>query len=124
MRRSAKLDLLDDEETKTWSAYRKPAYAMDRVAEPAPSLALTTSSPPNWTPMIQVSFKPREAGSFLHTIDQSIKLVCWNLNLRASLAEEWNDCFARVTTNDWDRRCGWISRASDFLHKGFGSNHV
>lgn len=29
---------------------RKPARAMERVAEPAPSLALTTSSPPNWTP--------------------------------------------------------------------------
>lgn len=28
----------------------KPARAMDRVADPAPSLALTTSSPPNWTP--------------------------------------------------------------------------
>src|ERR1700733_2371537 len=109
---------------KTWSAYRKPAYAMDRVAEPAPSLALTTSSPPNWTPMIKVSFKPRNAGSFSHTIDQSIKLVFWNLNLRVSLAEERNNGFARVTTNDWDRRCGWIPRASDFLHKGFGSNHV
>jgi hypothetical protein len=32
-------------------AYRKPAKAIDRVAEPAPSLALTTSSPPNWTPV-------------------------------------------------------------------------
>lgn len=28
----------------------KPANAIERVAEPAPSLALTTSSPPNWTP--------------------------------------------------------------------------
>jgi hypothetical protein len=27
--------------------HRKPAYAMERVADPAPSLALTTSSPPN-----------------------------------------------------------------------------
>jgi len=25
-----------------------PAYAMESVAEPAPSFALTTSSPPNW----------------------------------------------------------------------------
>ena len=30
-------------------AYRKPAYAIERVAEPRPSLALTTSSPPNCT---------------------------------------------------------------------------
>lgn len=29
--------------------YRKPAYAMERVAEPVPSFALTTSSPPNCT---------------------------------------------------------------------------
>ena len=33
---------LDTENTN-----RKPAKAMDKVAEPAPSLALTTSSPPN-----------------------------------------------------------------------------
>lgn len=32
-----------------------PANAMERVAEPAPSLALTTSSPPNWIPTIDVS---------------------------------------------------------------------
>lgn len=30
--------------------HRKPAYAMERVADPAPPLASTTSSPPNWTP--------------------------------------------------------------------------
>ncbi len=35
-----------------WFMYRKPAYAIESVAEPAPPLASTTSSPPNWTPVV------------------------------------------------------------------------
>merc|ERR1711939_1011292 len=41
------------------SANRAPAIAMERVAEPAPSLALTTSSPPNWMRLTRASsFSP------------------------------------------------------------------
>lgn len=32
-----------------------PAYAMESVAEPAPSLAFTTSSPPNWMRFVSSS---------------------------------------------------------------------
>lgn len=39
------------------SAIRAPAMAMERVAEPAPSLALTTSSPPNWTRLTSSSLE-------------------------------------------------------------------
>lgn len=38
------------EETK-----RSAAAAMERVAEPAPSLAFTTSSPPNWMRLVSAS---------------------------------------------------------------------
>lgn len=37
------------------SVKRTPAMAMERVAEPAPSLAFTTSSPPNWMRWVRLS---------------------------------------------------------------------
>jgi hypothetical protein len=45
---SSKKEGQEQEASLFWGGfYRKPAYAIDRVADPAPSFALTTSSPPN-----------------------------------------------------------------------------
>src|SRR5947199_4852346 len=96
---------------------------MDRVAEPAPSFALTTSSPPNWTPVIRVS-RLGEVHYFPHTIDQSIKLVFWNLDAGLSLTEERNNCLSRVTSNHWNDSSSWISVARNFLDKCLSSNNI
>lgn len=40
------------------AANSAPAYAMESVAEPAPSLALTTSSPPYWMRFVSFSRSP------------------------------------------------------------------
>mmetsp|Transcript_11075 Transcript_11075/g.14635 ORF Transcript_11075/g.14635 Transcript_11075/m.14635 type:complete len:211 (-) Transcript_11075:246-878(-) len=39
----------------TFSANKYPAYAIERVAEPAPSLAWTTSSPPNMIRLVRAA---------------------------------------------------------------------
>jgi hypothetical protein len=58
---------------------------MERVADPAPSLALTTSSPPNWTPDAGETYLGRWPE--LLTVYERIILVFGNVDRWLSLAE-------------------------------------
>src|SRR2546423_3126325 len=97
---------------------------MDRVAEPAPSLAFTTSSPPNWTPVIRSQHGRTRQNVFGHTIDQSVKFVPWNVSLRLGLAEQRHDCLPRVTANNWNCSRSRISLSRDFRNEGLGPNDI
>jgi len=96
---------------------------MERVADPAPSLALTTSSPPNCTPeVVLVDISCKRSSSL--TVGQSIKLVLGNLDSRLGLAEKRYNGLSRVTTNDGNDGLGWVLLAGDALHEGLGTDNI
>src|SRR5690242_6180595 len=96
---------------------------MERVAEPAPSLALTTSSPPNWTPVVcQSSILSLEF--LVHTVYESIKLLSRNADAGLGLAEERDDGLARVTANDGNVEVGGVLLASYLCDEGLGTDNI
>ena len=98
---------------------------MERVAEPAPSLALTTSSPPNWTPVgkSQWVVDGRGVGRTL-TVGQGIKLVLGNVDGRLSLAPQGNNGLARVTANNGDGGLAGVGLASDLSDESLGTDNI
>lgn len=104
--------------------YRKPAKAMDRVAEPAPSLALTTSSPPNWTPVKRQYQAKVPHGKNSRTVDKSIRAVSGNLEAGGDLAEQWNNGLARVTTDNGHGSLRGVLELRELLGESLGTNNV
>lgn len=109
---------------EVWSHYRKPAYAIDNVAEPAPFFAFTTSSPPNWTPVYYISIKVCPAVKKKRTVNKGIKLLFWDFNSRLCLTEERHNSLAGVTTNDWNGRFSRVFRAGDGLYESLGADYI
>ena len=89
---------------------------MERVADPAPSFALTTSSPPNWTRFVNASRSPEDKEEGRGWEDcESNGTICqpgyerWKTKIHekahrdtAVAANNWNDYrgrFAKVAKN-------------------------
>ena len=109
--------------TQNAVTYRKPAYAIDRVAEPAPPFASTTSSPPNCTPrMDQPLISTDKVWS--RTLDESGEFVLRNVDLGLSQTEQRYDRLARMASNHRNDGLGRIFLASDTLNKRFRADDV
>ena len=59
---------------RTLSVKRYPAYAMERVADPAPALAWTTSSPPNWV-LFVIASSSASSGEYPGTCEKRGRMV-------------------------------------------------
>lgn len=97
---------------------------MERVAEPAPSFALTTSSPPNCTPVTELDTAPLIQKPPIRTVDERIVLVGRDLYRGLGQAEERNNGLSRVTTNDGNGRLGWGLLATDGGNEGLGTDDI
>ena len=97
---------------------------MERVAEPAPSLAWTTSSPPNWTPGTLLAVAKMRAFLRVRTLHKSIIFVGGDLESGSSLAEEGDDGLAGVTTDDGNLHGSGVLLAGELLGEGLGTHNV
>lgn len=98
---------------------------MERVAEPAPSLALTTSSPPNWTPVsVSAQLFPKKKKTNLLTVHESIQLVTGNAHGGLSLAEKRDNGLARVSANDGNSELVGFLLACDGGNECLSTNDV
>ena len=73
---------------------------------------------------IQKSVKLDEGKLAKLTVDESIKLVLWDVDGWLSLREERNDSLAGVTTNHWDLGLRGVLGTGDGLDEGLGTDDV
>src|SRR5688572_26886037 len=96
---------------------------MLRVADPAPSFALTTSSPPNWMPGRSVSQRNRPIGGGL-TVDKGITLLVGELNLWGSQAQKRDDGLSGVSTDDRHGKFCGIGLSSNGSGESRSANNI
>jgi hypothetical protein len=85
---------------------------------------LTTSSPPNCTPVSSVKFFTPKFVHCIRTVGQSIELVRWNVYRWLGQAEERHNGLARVTTNNRDRSLRGVLLASDVCNEGLSTDDI
>lgn len=112
-------------------AKRAPAKAIDRVAEPAPALALTTSVPasckrgrngqqslPKWT-----STGGQYRVLHLYPLSQGLELVLGEVDRGLALGDEGDDGDSGVSTDDGNIDLGGV-QALGLTNEGVGADNV
>jgi hypothetical protein len=87
-------------------------------------LALTTSSPPNWTPAERIRIVLTIIESGKRTVHEGIVFVGRDLESRLGLAEEWDNSVTRVSTNNRDGGLRGVLLATPFLDESLGTHNI
>lgn len=97
---------------------------MHVVADPAPALALTISSPPNCTPGGTCQRHAKSGSTFRLTVRDGFNLLLCQLHRRLRLADKRQDRGARVSANNRDFEILWVLEAQGMRGEGRSADDI